>query len=91
MNTPRLGGERENVASKRPYGPVELLPKKAFRRTSLPSGVVVERVALGMIARHSANAAREATVHLNKMIDRGDLPARDLWACVVHDIHERGV
>jgi hypothetical protein len=48
-----------------------------------------ERVALGMIARHGADAAREATVHLNRMIDRGDLDARDLWACVVHVIHER--
>jgi hypothetical protein len=23
------------------------------------------------------------------MIDRGDLDARDLWACVVHAIHEQ--
>jgi len=48
-----------------------------------------ERVALGMIARHGANAAREAAAQLNLMIDRGDLAARDLWACVVHLIHER--
>ena len=38
---------------------------------------------------HGANAAREATVHLNRMIDRGDLAGRDLWACVVHMIHEK--
>ena len=42
-----------------------------------------------MIARHGTNAAREATAHLNRMIDRGDLAARDLWACVVHVIHEQ--
>ena len=51
---------------------------------------VAERVADRMIARHGANAAREAIVRLNKMIDRGDLPTRDLWASVVHVIHERG-
>ncbi|HTW53288.1 MAG TPA: hypothetical protein VME45_15460 [Stellaceae bacterium] len=48
-----------------------------------------ERVALGMIARHGADAAREAAAYLNRMIDRGDFAARDLWACVVHLIHER--
>jgi hypothetical protein len=48
-----------------------------------------ECVALGMIAHHGADAAREATAYLNRMIDRGDLAARDLWACVVHIIHER--
>jgi len=42
-----------------------------------------------MIARHGANAAREAAVYLNRMIDRGDFAARDLWACVVHFIHVR--
>jgi hypothetical protein len=42
-----------------------------------------------MIARHGADAAREAIIHLNRMIDRGDFAARDLWACVVHVIHEQ--
>jgi hypothetical protein len=42
-----------------------------------------------MISRHGAGAAREATRHLNSVIDRGDLAARDLWACVVHIIHEQ--
>jgi hypothetical protein len=46
-------------------------------------------VAVEMIARHGSNAAREATIRLNRMIDRGNMPARDLWACVVHLIHER--
>jgi hypothetical protein len=42
-----------------------------------------------MISRHGANAAREAAQHLNRVIDRGDLAARDLWAHVVHIIHDR--
>jgi len=49
---------------------------------------IAERVAAEMIARHGGNAAREATVKLNRMIDRGDIVGRDLWACVVHAIHE---
>jgi hypothetical protein len=62
-------------------------PKSMRKPTQ--AAAFAERVALGMIARHGANAAREATVRLNRMIDRGNLPARDLWACVVHVIHER--
>ena len=50
---------------------------------------LAERVASRMIARHGVDAAREATVRLNRMIDRGNLAGRDLWACVVHMIHER--
>ena len=67
-----------------------------FPRVSNPSfrcapavADTAERIALGMIARHGADAAREATAYLNRMIDRGDFVARDLWACVVHIIHER--
>ncbi|HXC30796.1 MAG TPA: hypothetical protein VNV38_22790 [Stellaceae bacterium] len=58
-------------------------------RRPLPPSATAERVALGMIARHGADAAREAIIHLNRMIDRGDFAARDLWACVVHVIHEQ--
>lgn len=61
---------------------------RSFRRVPAPDGVA-KRVALGMIARHGADAAREATIRLNQMIDRGDFVARDLWACVVHVIHEQ--
>jgi hypothetical protein len=50
---------------------------------------MAERVARSMISRHGANAAREATQHLNRVIDRGDLDARDLWAQVVHIIHDQ--
>lgn len=60
-----------------------------YARRSLPLSSAAERVARGMIARHGAGAAREATIHLNRMIDRGDIAARDLWACVVHLIHEQ--
>lgn len=79
-------GVRSPAATRR--GSLGASPGRAFRRPLLPVGMA-ERVALGMIARHGANAAREVTVHLNRMIDRGDLAARDLWACVVHIIHER--
>jgi hypothetical protein len=63
-------------------------PGRRFRRSFSQQGVA-ERVAQSMISRHGANAAREAAQHLNSVIDRGDLAARDLWACVVHIIHER--
>lgn len=48
-----------------------------------------ERLARDMIARHGPRAAREAIERLNDMIDRNNIPGRDLWACVVHAIHER--
>jgi hypothetical protein len=64
------------------------LPVDPLRRTVRRDGLA-ERVAGGMIARHGPNAAREAAVRLNRMIDRGDMPGRDLWACVVRVIHER--
>ena len=60
---------------------------RSFRRAS--ASTVPERVALGMIARHGAGAAQEAITHLNRMIDLGDNTGRDLWACVVHVIHDR--
>jgi hypothetical protein len=62
--------------------------RRHFRRSASQHGMA-ERVARRMIARHGASAAREATLQLNQTIDRGDLSARDLWACVVHLIHER--
>ncbi len=49
----------------------------------------VERLAGDMIARHGANAARVAAQRLNEMIDRNNVPGRDIWACVVHEIHQR--
>ena len=49
----------------------------------------IERMARDMIAQHGSRAAREAIERLNEMIDRNNIPGRDLWACVVHRIHER--
>ena len=48
----------------------------------------IENIARDMIARHGSRAAREAVGRLNEMIDRNNIPGRDLWACVVHRIHE---
>ena len=48
----------------------------------------IERIARDMIARHGSRAAREAVGRLNEMIDRNNVPGRDLWACIVHRIHE---
>lgn len=49
----------------------------------------IDRLAREMIAQHGANAARVAAERLNEMIDRSNVPGRELWACVVHRIHER--
>jgi len=49
----------------------------------------VERLAREMIARHGPQAARQAAERLNEMIDRNNIPGRDLWGCVVHAIHQR--
>jgi hypothetical protein len=67
---------------------IEPYPRKYSRR-SFAQQDVAARVARSMISRHGANAAREAARRLNRVIDCGDLAARDLWACVVHIIHER--
>ena len=49
----------------------------------------IERLARDMIARHGPQAARVAAERLNEMIDRNKICDRDIWACVVHAIHER--
>ncbi len=48
----------------------------------------VRRIANAMLTRHGKGAARVAAERLNMMIDRGDWTGRDLWARVVHAIHE---
>ncbi len=53
------------------------------------SDAEIERIAREMIATHGSGAARAAAEQLNQMIDRNNIPGRDLWACVVHRIHER--
>jgi hypothetical protein len=49
----------------------------------------IERIADELIAEHGRQAARVAAERLNQMIDRNDADGRELWACVVHVIHER--
>jgi hypothetical protein len=49
----------------------------------------VERLAHDIITQHEVQAARVAAERLNEMIDRNNLPGRDVWACVVRRIHER--
>jgi hypothetical protein len=48
----------------------------------------IEQIARQMIAQHGPEAVRKAIERLNEMIDRNNIPGRDLWACVVHRIHE---
>ncbi len=48
----------------------------------------IERLARDMIAKHGVRAARVAAERLNDMIDRNNTRGRDVWACVVHVIHE---
>jgi hypothetical protein len=49
----------------------------------------VDRLAREMIARHGARAALAAAERLNEMIDRNNWRGRDIWACVVHAIHQQ--
>ena len=46
------------------------------------------RIAREMIVRHGDNAVFVAVERLNNMIDGDDWRGRDLWARVVHAIHE---
>ena len=48
----------------------------------------VDFIARALIAQHGAGAARAAVDHLNAMIDLGDFHRRDMWARVVHAIHD---
>ena len=49
----------------------------------------IERIARELLAEHGARAARIAAEQLNEMIDRNNIRGRDIWACVVHAIHEQ--
>jgi hypothetical protein len=51
--------------------------------------VEIERIARELLAHHGDRAARVAAELLNAMIDRNNLRGRDIWACVVHAIHEQ--
>jgi len=49
----------------------------------------IERIARELLAEHGPRAARIAVERLNEMIDRDNVRGRDIWACVVHAIHEQ--
>jgi hypothetical protein len=49
----------------------------------------IERMASELLAEHGPGAARVAVERLNEMIDRDNVRGRDIWACVVHAIHEQ--
>lgn len=49
----------------------------------------VEFIARALIAQHGGQAACAAVNHLNAMIDLGDFHRRDMWARVVHEIHQK--
>jgi len=49
----------------------------------------IERIARELIAKHGPDAARVAAEHLNDTIDRNDAEGREMWACIVHVIHEQ--
>jgi hypothetical protein len=48
----------------------------------------IDFIARAIIAQHGDGAARAAVDHLNAMIDQGDFDSRDMWARVVHAIHD---
>ena len=48
----------------------------------------VTRIAREMIRQHEERAAFAAVERLNQMIDQGDWRGRDVWARIVHAIHE---
>jgi hypothetical protein len=54
----------------------------------LASETAIDRLTRDMIERHGAQAALRAVERLNDRIDKGDWKGRDLWAAVVHAIHE---
>ena len=54
----------------------------------LASETAVDRLAREMIERHGPSAAVRAVERLNDQIDKRDWRGRELWAAVVHAIHE---
>lgn len=53
----------------------------------LNTEIEIERLAMAMMERHGAGAAKAAVGRLNQMIDRGDRDGMERWACVVSLIH----
>ena len=54
----------------------------------MASDAAVDRLAREMIERHGAQAALRAVERLNDRIDEQDWKGRNLWAIVVHAIHD---
>ena len=54
----------------------------------LASEAAILGLARDMIERHGAQAALRSVERVNDLIDKGDWSGRDLWAAVVHTIHE---
>jgi hypothetical protein len=52
------------------------------------SETAIDRLAREMIERHGSQAALRAIERLNDRIDKADWNGRQLWAAVVHAIHE---
>jgi hypothetical protein len=46
------------------------------------------RIARDLIHQHGTRAVHVAVERLNQMIDKDDWRCRDLWARIVHAIHE---
>jgi len=49
----------------------------------------IDRLARALIEKYGDRAARIAAERLNRMIDRNNTRGRDIWACVVHAIHQQ--
>ncbi len=49
----------------------------------------IDHLARDMIAQHGERAARVAAEKLNEVLDRDNVRAAEVWACVVHLIHQR--
>jgi hypothetical protein len=58
------------------------------RARLLASEAAIQGLARDMIERHGADAAPRAVERVNDRIDRGDWTGREVWAAVVHAIHE---
>jgi hypothetical protein len=54
----------------------------------LTGEAAIQALAREMIERHSAKAAVRAVERVNDRIDRRDWSGRDVWAAVVHAIHD---
>jgi hypothetical protein len=54
----------------------------------LTGEATIQALASEMIEQHGADAAVRAVERVNDLIDRRDWSARDVWAAVVHAIHD---